>query len=93
MESYSTLLPCGGPHAPTSWDKAGAGDRWDRQVGDRAPFQHPHFLTFPPALSPGSVRVFLSGLDSSSILPNALLTLKPQKPNICFLHYLFSTVS
>lgn len=24
-----------GPHAPTSWDKAGAGGRWDRQVGDR----------------------------------------------------------
>lgn len=64
--------------------------RWET---DRGPFQHPYSLTFPPTLSPNSARVFLSGLDSSSILPNVLLILKPQKPSISFLYYLFSTVA
>lgn len=75
----------------------GTKQRWETdrtdQVGDRAPFQHPYALTFPPTLFPSSARVFLSGLDSSSILSNVLLILKPQNPNICFLYYLFSTVA
>lgn len=78
---------------PTSWDKAGVGDRWDRQVGDR---QDPHISS--PSLQCYPLPRFLSGLDSglldsSLILPNVLLILKPQKPNTCFLYYLFSTLA